>query len=132
MREPGLISFKDMKIFMTDISNTKPEDSIPLFIRNREIVAEKKFPEKSLYSLVDATGARFNSKLIQTIKETASANNPYVVCTAVVGLSPLTKTIVNSIMMFTGRDIKILDDAEQGKAYLHGQYLKRKELEVVN
>ncbi|MEL6535993.1 MAG: hypothetical protein AAFQ98_11305 [Bacteroidota bacterium] len=118
-----------MEIFYTDISNTKPEDSIPIFIKNREIIAERNLKEKSVYSLVNAQGARFNSKLIQTIKETTKANNPYIQATTVTGLSTLTKTIVNSIVHFTGRDIRVLDTVDQGKEYLF-EHFRRQQLEA--
>ncbi|HAA10440.1 MAG TPA: hypothetical protein DCE41_01605 [Cytophagales bacterium] len=130
-----IIKYKTMEIFYTDISNTKPEESIPMFIRNREIVAEKKFKEKSVFSLVNAENARFNSKLIQTIKETTKSNNPYIRATTVTGLSQLTKTIVNSIVHFTGRDIKVFDTVEQGQEYLfeifRQEQLAKAHMEVV-
>lgn len=113
-----------MKILFADISNTKPEESIPIFEANKQLVASGGFDQKSLFSLVDATGARFNSKLIQAIKETAKSNNPFIQATCVVGLTPLTKTIVNSIILFTGREIKTLDTLEEGKDWLHSQHLK--------
>lgn len=114
----------EMEIYFTDISNTRPEDSIEIFEANRAKVAEGNYPEQSLYSLVDASGARFNTKLIQTIKNTVKSNGPYIRSTVVVGLSPLSRTIVNSIMHFTGRDMKLFDTVEEGKNHLYSQWQK--------
>ncbi|MCX2742435.1 hypothetical protein OO013_01085 [Mangrovivirga sp. M17] len=114
-----IIDYKGRKIVFTDISGARPEDAIPAFERTTVLVPT--LGEKGALSLVDAKDARFNTDLISKIKEVVKKNNPYVKATAVCGLSSLTSLMVNSIITFTGRKMKLFDTIEEGKEWLIGQ-----------
>lgn len=118
----SVIKFKDIDIVYTDISDASPEQAIVSFERNQEIIAQ--MPLKSVYSLVNAKNARFNKNLIQTIKETVKKNNPHNKATAVSGLSQLSRLMVNSIISFTGRDMKLTETVEEGKEWLYSRSRK--------
>ncbi|MDN5201344.1 STAS/SEC14 domain-containing protein [Fulvivirgaceae bacterium BMA10] len=110
-----------MKIVYTDISDSSPEMAIRVFERNKTIISE--FDKNSVYSLVNAKDVRFNSKLIQVVKETVKENNPYVRATAVSGLNTLTRLMVNSIVSFTGREIKLFENEDEAKEWLYQRFL---------
>ncbi|MEO1051921.1 MAG: hypothetical protein AAFX87_14920 [Bacteroidota bacterium] len=114
-----VIKYKDIDIVYTDITNASPEEAIAAFERGLEIIG--KMPPKSVYSLVNADGARFNSSLIQKIKEAVKKNNPYVRATAVSGLSQLSRLMVNSIISFTGRQMKLTETTDEGKEWLYAK-----------
>lgn len=120
MASCNVIKYNDLEIVYTDISGASPEESIAVFEQNQQIIA--KMPFKSVYSLVNAADSRFNSNLIQKIKETVKKNNPHSKATAVCGLNALSRLMVNSIIAFTGRQMKLVDTAEQGKEWLYKKY----------
>ncbi|MBL6448694.1 hypothetical protein JMN32_20445 [Fulvivirga sp. 29W222] len=116
----NLIKYKELDIVYTDISNASPEEAIAVFDENQIIIS--KMPHKSVYALVHAKDARFNSGLIQKIKETVKKNNPYSKATAVSGLNSLSRLMVNSIIAFTGRQMKLVESPEEGKEWLYKKY----------
>lgn len=120
MASCNVIKYKELDIVYTDISGASPEESIEVFERNQQIISQ--MPLKSVYSLVNAADARFNSNLIQKIKETVKKNNPHSKATAVCGLNALSRLMVNSIIAFTGRQMKLVDTAEEGKEWLYKKY----------
>lgn len=120
MASCNVIKYNDLEIVYTDISDSSPEEAMAVFDENQKIIS--KMPHKSVYSLVNAKDARFNSNLIQKIKETVKNNNPHAKATAVCGLNALSRLMVNSIIAFTGRQMKLVDTAEQGKDWLYQKY----------
>ncbi|MEL7004560.1 MAG: hypothetical protein AAFN93_17770 [Bacteroidota bacterium] len=117
MSKCNIIKYKDIDIVYTDISNCSPEEAVVAFENCQEVIG--KMPLNSVYSLVNAKGARFNSNLIQTIKDTVKKNNPYNKATAVSGLSQLSRLMVNSIISFTGRQMKLTDTVDDAKEWLY-------------
>ncbi|UII32479.1 hypothetical protein LVD17_01320 [Fulvivirga ulvae] len=120
MASCSVIKYKELDIVYTDISNASPEEAMAVFDENQKIIS--KMPPKSVYALVSAKDARFNSNLIQKIKETVKKNNPHSKATAVSGLNALSRLMVNSIIAFTGRQMKLVETEEEGKEWLHQKY----------
>ena len=115
----NVIKFKDINIVYTDISGATPEEAVEAFDRCQEIIGQ--MPLNSVYSLVNAKDARFNSGLIQKIKETVKKNNPHNKATAVSGLNQLSRLMVNSIISFTGRQMKLTDSVDEAKEWLYSK-----------
>lgn len=120
MASCNVVKYKELDIVYTDISNASPEEAMAVFDDNQLIIS--KMPLKSVYALVNAKDARFNSSLIQKIKETVKKNNPHSKATAVCGLNALSRLMVNSIIAFTGRQMKLVETAEEGKDWLYKKY----------
>ena len=120
MASCNVVKYKELDIVYTDISNASPEEAMVVFDENQLIIS--KMPLKSVYALVNAKDARFNSSLIQKIKETVKKNNPHSKATAVCGLNALSRLMVNSIIAFTGRQMKLVETAEEGKDWLYKKY----------
>lgn len=119
MSKCNVIKFKDLNIVYTDISGATPEEAICAFDSCQEIIS--KMPLNSVYSLVNAKDARFNSNLIQKIKETVKKNNGHSKATAVCGLNQLSRLMVNSIVSFTGRQMKFTETADEAKEWLYSK-----------
>ncbi|GAA0893147.1 hypothetical protein GCM10009122_28260 [Fulvivirga kasyanovii] len=120
MASCNVVKYKELDIVYTDISNASPEEAMVVFDENQLIIS--KMPLKSVYALVNAKDARFNSSLIQKIKETVKKNNPHSKATAVCGLNALSRLMVNSIIAFTGRQMKLVETEEEGKDWLYKKY----------
>lgn len=87
----------------------------------------KEFDEGSAHVLANCTGMRFNSDVIQIVKNTTKTNRPYVRTTAVVGLEGFTKILVKVVISFSGRDMKLYDTAEEAKDWLAERYMETEE-----
>ena len=112
-----IITYKGTRIVYTDISGTSGDAAIPVFLKSQKVASQ--FTDGTMLSLVDVTNARYNSGLINCIKETVKVNNPKVRATAICGLTPLTTLIANSIILFTGRNMKLLSTPEEAKEWLY-------------
>jgi hypothetical protein len=91
----------------------------------REIEAGKALvarqPPGSLLTLVCVAGARFDSEVIEALKDLAAHNKPYVRAGAVVGMSGVHRIVYEAVMMFSRRALRAYDDAEQAKDWLIAQ-----------
>jgi len=116
------IRYKGIKMVYTNVEGCSGEAAIPVFQKVVQIAAT--YPDKSMLSLVNARGTRFNSDLLSVIKDTVKKNNPKVKATAVFGLSALSTLMVNSIISVTGRKMKLLNTMEEAQEWLYQQEMK--------
>ncbi len=80
-----------------------------------------KEPLKSLRLLTDVTNAHYDSAGVAAIKEFSKAATPYMKASAIVGVDGLKRIIVRSLIMLTGRDIRLFDTREQALDWLASQ-----------
>jgi hypothetical protein len=113
------INYQNLSILHQDFSGCKPEEVIDLLQKSHEIM--KSQPPHSVFTLINVKGMRFNGNLIQQIKEAAKLNKPYVKATVVCGLEGLASVLINSVIAFSGREMKVLSDPEEAKAWLWKQ-----------
>lgn len=78
-------------------------------------------PAKSLRTLTDVTGMKFNTDVTEAMKEFASHNKPYVMAGAVVGIAGLKQIIYNAVLKFSGRNLVAFDSDGQAKDWLVNQ-----------
>lgn len=116
MAECKIIEYKGIEIVFTDISNSKPSESIKAFEHSVEIIRD--MPLRSVLAMVDAKGAKINKEMIDRIKITTKQNNPYNKATVISGLDPMSKLMAKSIAILTGREMKLVDTLEEAKEYL--------------
>lgn len=128
MPDCTIITYKGIRIVYTDISGTSGDGAIPVFHKSQQVA--RQFENGTMLSLVNGTNARYNSNLLSTIKETVRVNNPKVKATAVCGLTPLTTLIVNSVIHFTGRKMKLVNTPEEAKEWLYQLAMKEEEVMV--
>jgi hypothetical protein len=107
------------------MSEAKPKEVIDLCMQSKEIL--ENFPPLSAYVLVNVTNIRFNSQVVQIIKETTKDNSPFVKTTAVFGLEGFTKTLVKVIASFSNREMNVVETLEEGMALLHRKSVEKEE-----
>ncbi|MTI21707.1 hypothetical protein E1176_11805 [Fulvivirga sp. RKSG066] len=117
-----IIQFKDVEIVYTDVSHSTIEDCLKVIEANHAII--KKQPERSVLSLVNVDKTQFNTALINKVRENVRRNNPYVIATAVIGLSAFKRIMLDTIVSLTGRNIIALESFEEARLWLHDQYHK--------
>lgn len=116
MGSVSTIMYKGISILYNDMSEARPSDVIELCMQSRE--AMKKCAPHSVYVLVNVKNIRFNSQVIQVIKETTKINSPFVKTTAVYGLEGFTLTLVQMVAKFSGRELRPVATLEEGKEWL--------------
>lgn len=90
------------RVLLIDLSGFPgPLDGLPHISAARDEVALQ--PRRSLCCVVDVTGSRFNVEVVEALKDLAAHNKPYVIASAVVGVSGLQRVILEGVVKFTGR-----------------------------
>ena len=108
------------RILFEDFSGVRTVDEAqPLFDEAMALVRQQ--APQSLLILTDVTGSRFDTEIVGGLKELARHNTPYVVASAVVGLTPLMRVINSAINRVAGRNIRAFDDAEDARSWLASQ-----------
>jgi hypothetical protein len=74
---------------------------------------------KRIFTLTDVTGFRYNTTVVSAIRELAEHNKPYVAFGAVVGLSPMLRTIYELARRASGRtNLQTFDTRDEAMAWL--------------
>jgi flavodoxin len=71
-----------------------------------------------VFTLTDVTNTTFNSKVSDAMKEFVVHNKPYIVASAVVGVTGLKQIIYNAVMKFSGRKLTAFDSLAEAKDWL--------------
>ncbi|MEP2774158.1 MAG: hypothetical protein ABJH05_18520 [Fulvivirga sp.] len=114
-----IVEFKDVEIVYTDVSYSTIEDTMAIMDVNHDIIKGK--PLNSVLSLVNVKQVSVNGPLLAKLRKNIKRNNPYILATAVIGLNPFTKVMLDTLIAFTGRKIIALDSYEEARLWLHHQ-----------
>ena len=76
------------------------------------------FPKRSLLILTNLTGCAVNKHTVECFKQFTAHNKPYIIASAVYGLTGFTKIFVNAVNSFSKRDIRHFENPEQAKHWL--------------
>lgn len=114
VRDPG----SGILVLLLNFSGfTDAADSLAHIASARELISRQ--PPCSLYILLDVTGSRFNTEIVDALRELASHNRPFVRASAVVGVSGVQKTVLEGVVAFTGRtNLKAFPDRNAGLRWL--------------
>ncbi|PLX86154.1 MAG: hypothetical protein C0617_01995 [Desulfuromonas sp.] len=118
MERARFIDHKGKRIFFLDFSLCTIEDAFSVIEEARDQIRSQ--PEQSVLTLTNAGGGRFDSAVLQKLKEFTKDNTPYVKTAAVVGVTGLQSIAFSAIRMFTRRNFHTFDDLEKAKDFLAG------------
>lgn len=85
-----------------------PGEALREIENSKAIVATQ--PRRSLRILTVVRNARYNGAVLQGMKELARHDEPYVIASAVVGLSGLLRVAYAAVTTFSRRNIAVFDD----------------------
>jgi len=77
-------------------------------------------PKGSALTLTDVSGSAFSKETVDKMQEITAANKDHVYRAAVVGVSGLKQIIVNSVALFSKRDLKLFDSRDTALDWLVG------------
>jgi hypothetical protein len=114
------VEHQGKRILVTDLSELDPQQSPAVLDEARRLVATLP-KERSLLSLLVVRKMRFDPKTIDSMKQIGRANEPWVIATAVVGLTAIGRVLAKVVSSFSGRRYAMFDTEEQAKEWLARQ-----------
>ena len=112
------------RILVLDLSRLSAEATPACLQQLRQIVA-KQPPVKNVLLLVNVKGNRFNEESVEEMKRVSRANEPWVLATAMVGMSKLGSIIARQVYRSAGRTYEAFDDVDAAKDWLVQQAPKK-------
>jgi len=104
------------EVFVLNFSYDDMGDALPLI---EECAAQiRQRPENSVLTLTIIGKGRFDTALVERLKELTKGNAPYVKRAAIVGVSGLYKVVISAVSIFSRRDFKLFDDKAEAIEYL--------------
>ena len=119
----GRVQFVDhqgRRILRTDLSELDPDHSPAVLDEARRLVSTLP-KERSLLSLLVVRKMRFDPETIDTMKQIGRANEPWVIATAVVGLTAIGRVVARVVSTFSGRRYAAFETEDQAKEWLARQ-----------
>jgi hypothetical protein len=119
----GRVRFLDhqgRRILLTDLSELDPTHSPSVLEEARRLVSTLP-KERSLLSLLVVRKMRFDPQTIDTMKQIGRQNEPWVIATAVVGLTAIGRVLSRVVSTFSGRRYAAFETEDQAKEWLARQ-----------
>jgi hypothetical protein len=110
------ITHKGKKILFVDCSNCSPEEVAKISAMVPTYVTAQ--PRGSVLLLGDFTGARFNRKTIERLKQDTVFDRPHLKRSAWVGTENLPKVFYENIKVFSQRDLPTFKTREEALDWL--------------
>jgi hypothetical protein len=111
------IDHKGTRILHFNYSGLKDPDEAIATIAESKKVAQAQ-PPKSLLVMTSVRDARYNTAVLQAMKELASENEPFVKASAVVGMGGLHRIAYQAVILFSRRQIKTFEREEDALDWL--------------
>ena len=103
-------------VFQNFAHVTDPEESLRAIAEAREFMETQ--PKGDVLLLTDATGSIFNAASARAMEDLAAHHKPWVLASALIGLTAPMRMAFRAIVTLTGRDIKVLESRTAAIAYL--------------
>jgi hypothetical protein len=120
MERVSWIKHRSRDIVFTDLSSlTKSEEQIEVLEQARKLICQQ--PEKSVLSMIDYTGVRYNIPAVEAQKEFSAAVGPHMKASTVVGVTGILQVVYRSVVRITRRNIKTFATREEALDWLAEQ-----------
>jgi hypothetical protein len=110
------IHHRGKEVVLVDMTNLTPEMMLAVAEECRKTVTT--LPKGSALTLTDVTGSEFSKDTVNKMQQITAANKDHVYRAALVGVTGLKQIIVNSVAMFSKRDLKLFETRETGLDWL--------------
>jgi hypothetical protein len=98
------IVHRGKKIFILDVSNSAPGESVPIIKEAQAKIAM--LPAKSALVLMDVTNAAYDVEGLKVLNEFGVKNTPFVKASAVVGAEGLRSVLLGAFRVLTHREVR--------------------------
>ena len=115
MDRARFVEHKGKKIFVLDFSNCQPSDMHACIDECASQMRSQ--PKKSVYTITIATGAKFDSEVVDKLKKLTKENEPHVIKSAVVGATGMQQVVLMIVSNFSSRKFELFDSVEKAKEF---------------
>ena len=116
MKPFEIITHQGKKIAVVDLSDTSPEQAIPLLREGQRKIAL--MPPKSVLLFTDARNAVFNKVSLAALKEFSKEITPNIKASASLGSDGLRAVALDIVVNLTGRNIKSCETRQEALDWL--------------
>ena len=117
MERTRFIEHRGQRILVLDYSDMRdPHEAIAAIEASKREAATH--PPHSLLVMTVVRNARYNTAVLQALKELASHNEPYVKASAIVGMGGLHRVAYQAVLLFSRRKIRPFDTEAQALDWL--------------
>ncbi|MBV9110840.1 MAG: hypothetical protein JO306_15625 [Gemmatimonadetes bacterium] len=117
MERTRFLDHRGKRILLLDYSAMRdPDEAVREIRHSMDVVATQ--PAGSLLVLTNVQDARYNTAVLQALKELAAHNAPYVRHSAIIGMNGLHRIAYTAVQMFSRRKIHVADGQEQALDWL--------------
>ena len=102
------------------LAGRDPTDAVRI-IEEAGLLFRSRTPAKTLLSLIDLRGLRFDPSVIEAMKRIARANAPWILASSVVGLSAIGRILYRMVAMFSGRNFAAFATLAEAEEWLLAQ-----------
>ncbi len=120
MERTRFTEHKGRRILLLDYSGVRDAEMALREIETSKLVVAAQ-PPGSLLVMTVVRDARYNTAVIQAMKDLAAHNAPYVKASAVVGMGGLHRIAYQAVILFSKRKIQIFDDEAAALDWLVSQ-----------
>jgi hypothetical protein len=111
------VEHEGRRILLTDLSDLTPDQAPAVLDEAKKLVAALP-KQRTLLSLLVVQRMRFDAETIDAMKKVGRDNEPWVIATAVVGLSAIGRVVARVVSTFSGRRYATFHEVEQAKNWL--------------
>jgi hypothetical protein len=111
------VDHRGVKILVLDFSNLKPGSDAKTLVQEAKAVIHGE-PRESVRTLFDATNSHYDQDILETLKQFAASNKPYVKAAAAVGIKGLLGIGLTVVNRFSGRNLKPFSNREEAMDWL--------------
>jgi hypothetical protein len=118
--ETGRVRFiehKGKSVLLQDYSGMQPGPEFADLIKRARAVIDRQ-PPHSVLTLVDASNSVFDSEVLVIMKDFVKRNTPYILYTAVVGITGLKEVGLMAVSRVAGRPLQTFPTREEALDYL--------------
>jgi hypothetical protein len=113
------VRHKQKELLRLDFSECTHEELLEHIAKARDIITQQ-LPN-SLRVITNLTNLRVNKDTVKILREYIELNKPFVLASAVFGVSSQNKVLFNTVITLAHRDIRLFDSEEAAKDWLAEQ-----------
>ncbi len=123
MARTDFIEHKGRKIVFMNFAGVHNTGEALMVIEEARAFVASQPRRRDLLVLTDVTGSIQDSRVVDGLKALAAHDTPWVLASAVVGLSPLKRIVFKLIVLFSGRKLATFNTDEEAKEWLALQWV---------
>jgi len=105
------------RLLVTDLSGLGPEEA-PALLQRTHLELSRLPRERTVLSLAIVRGLRMDAKVTEAMKQIWKLNAPWIVASAIVGMSPIGRVIARGVAMVSGRTFNAFGAEDEARAWL--------------